>query len=118
MIRLVLAALVFLRPSAAGSAMAAITYHNSSDCCCQNVYPRSAKNLVRTARECAANCAADASCHAAVLIAAPSSDVQHQCQLVDPAAPGLGCCIHKRHFDGISSSRGLRHHFGPHPIQP
>ena len=103
-LRLVLALVFFLRPPAAGSSMAAVTYHNSSDCCCQNIYPRSAKNLVRTASECAANCAADASCHAAVLITAPSSDVQRQCQLDDPAAPGLGCCIHKRHYDGISSS--------------
>ena len=82
-----------------------VTVYNNSDCCCGNIYPRSSQNLVRTSRECAANCAADSKCAAAIMISEPPSDVQHQCQLPRPAPLGHGCCIHKPHFDSLSRQR-------------
>ena len=102
---LLLLLLLLLLVAVVGHAQAKVTIYNASDCCCENIYPRSAKNLVRTTSECAANCAADSSCQAAILISAPPSDVVHQCQLSQPAPPGLGCCIHKRHFDGVTHDR-------------
>ena len=84
------------------AAAAAVTYHYPSDCCCENVYPRSAKNVVLTEAECAANCAADPLCHAAVYLI---SDVKGQCELSAPPPTGTACCIHKKHFDGLSTTQ-------------
>jgi hypothetical protein len=79
---------------------AVVTVHNNSNCCCQNIYPRSAANLVSTVDECIASCHRDALCHAAIMI---STDVKGQCQLTGPAPAGKSCCIHKPHFDGLSA---------------
>ena len=82
-------------------AAAKITIHNNSDCCCENIYPRSAKNLVSTVEECVSNCQADPQCHAAVFL---TTGVVRQCELPGPAPAGKACCIHKRHFDTMGSS--------------
>ena len=78
-----------------------VTFHNHSDCCCENIYPRSAKNLVSSISECTNNCAADAQCHAAVYLMA---DVAGQCELRGRAPAGKACCIHKKHYDGLNST--------------
>ena len=77
-----------------------VTFHNHSDCCCENIYPRSANNLVSTVSECVQNCAADAQCHAAVYLV---TDVAAQCELHGTVPSGKACCIHKKHFDGLST---------------
>eukprot|EP01052_Picozoa_sp_SAG31_P022895 SAG31_NODE_1846_length_7103_cov_82.594946_9_plen_181_part_00 len=79
---------------------AVITVHNNSNCCCQNIYPRSAANLVSTVDECIASCDRDALCHAAIMI---RTDVKGQCQLTGPAPVGKSCCIHKPHFDSLNA---------------
>ena len=58
-------------------ATAAVTVHNSSNCCCQNIYPRSAANLVSTVDECVASCSSDPLCHAAILIVRSSQAMIH-----------------------------------------
>ena len=84
-------------------AAAVITVYNNSNCCCQNIYPRSAANLVSSVDECIASCHQDALCHAAIMITA---DVKGQCQLEGPAPVGKSCCIHKPHFDSVAGAAG------------
>ena len=103
--------LLLLASSQLRTASAKVTIHNSSGCCCGNIYPRSAANLVSTVDECTANCAADPLCHAAIMITGagepdPAKQVQDQCQLKGPAPAGKACCIHKPHFDGLSGWSG------------
>ena len=81
------------------AASLAVVLHNASDCCCQNIYPRSAKNLVSTVAECVTSCQGDPLCKAAIFI---TTDVETQCQLSTPASASKACCIHKPHFDGLS----------------
>ena len=83
----------------AATSMSGITLHNASNCCCQNIYPRSEKNLVDTVTQCIENCRADAACHAAIFIV---DNVRGQCQLKAPPPPGKACCIHKPHFDQLT----------------
>ena len=45
-----------LGPPASSPPTPTVTLHNSSNCCCQNIYPRSAANLVSTVDECVSNC--------------------------------------------------------------
>jgi hypothetical protein len=82
------------------SSEAGITFHNHSDCCCENIYPRSARNLVSSVAECVQNCAADAQCHAAVYLV---TDVAGQCGIPRGHSGNKACCIHKKHFDGLST---------------
>jgi hypothetical protein len=89
-------------------AMAVVTVHNNSGCCCGNIYPRSAANLVSSVNQCASNCAKDPLCHAAIMITGegtpdPAGQVRSQCQLKAAPQPGMACCIHKPHMDQLSS---------------
>ena len=77
---------------------ATVTIHNSSDCCCENLPDRSAKNLVATVEECVASCAAASGCHAAVLLGGRAGQ---QCDAKGRVPPGMKCCLHKAHFDTL-----------------
>jgi hypothetical protein len=83
--------------AAPAAALSSYTDHNASDCCCDNLEPRSSKNLATSVPECAAQCAANSKCHAAVLVMA---DVDHQCQTTG-ASKGAGCCLQKGYFEGV-----------------
>jgi hypothetical protein len=82
-----------------------VTIHNGSDCCCQNIYPRSAANLVDTVDECVSKCQADPSCNAAVFLSPMHYNVKQQCQLPHDPPSGKACCIFKGHFDGLNSNQ-------------
>ena len=82
-------------------ACAGVTIHNNSDCCCENLPDRSAKNLVASVEECAASCKEAPACHAAVLL---DTNVKSQCHLSGSPPPGMKCCLHKGHFDTLHTA--------------
>jgi hypothetical protein len=75
-----------------------VTVHNASDCCCVNLPGRSSRWLVSSVDECIASCRGDGRCHAAAMV---YSGVARQCNVAGPTPPGMACCIHKGHFDGL-----------------
>lgn len=95
--------------SGAGATGVAVTVHNRSGCCCQNIYPRTAAQLVAGGPDgvpgCIASCRSDPLCHAAIIIGSTRADVAEQCQ-ADPTAvnvTGRACCIHKAHMDSLGA---------------
>jgi hypothetical protein len=98
---MMLAALALLRAASSG-----VTIHNHSDCCCDNLPDRSAKNLVSSVDECVASCRAAPACHAAVLLDGNSGYVKHQCDAQGNPPPGTKCCLHKGHFDTMHTAGG------------
>ena len=100
-----------------------VTIHNHSDCCCENLPDRSAKNLVASVEECVASCKAAPACHAAVLL---DENVKGQCHVAGSPPAGMKCCLHKGHFDtmhAVSSGTtvidmGTSSGPCPHPAPP